>query len=109
MNANGSVSAKNDWGMFLATLGFFVPPTVALLCALALSRGINWYPASAMWFMYQATRLISYLGFVVYAGLILGNAVYHTTSRKFLVPMGLSLAGAAVIVWYAMQVFKDSW
>ena len=108
MNTHIAVPVNNDWGAFLATLVLALPSTVALLCALALSRDVAWLPAPGTWFIYQVSRYLAYLGIVICAGIVVAEMTQHTTSRKCLVLMGLTLVGAVLLLWYAVQIFKNS-
>jgi len=108
MNTHIAVPPKNDRGAFLATLVLALPSTVALFCALALTRDVAWLPAPGTWFIYQVSRYLAYLGIVICAGIVVAEMTQHTTSRKCLVLMGLTLVGAVLLLWYAVQIFKNS-
>ncbi len=111
MNTYGAIPARNDWGGFLATLILAMPSAVAFLCALALVRDVPWFATSAsgLWFIYEVSRYVAYPGIVICAGIVVALTAQHRTSRKFVVLMGLSLAGAVLLLWYAVQIFKNSW
>lgn len=108
MNTHVAVPPKSDWGVFLATLALALPSTVVLSCALALPRDIAWLPAPGTWFIYQVSRCVACLGIVICAGMVVAETTQHTTSRKCLVLMGLTLVGAILLLWYALQIFKNS-
>lgn len=111
MNTHSAIRARNDWGAFLATLILAMPSTVAFLCALALGRDVPWLftSASSLWFIYEVSRYVAYLGIVICAGIVVAEATQHRASRKFVVLMGVSLAGAVLLLSYAAQIFKNSW
>jgi hypothetical protein len=101
-----SAATNKDWGLFLATVLLGLPTVVALGCSLALAHGA-WNPASAMWFMYQVSRYVAYVGISVCAGTIIVVAIRHATSRRFLTLMELSLAANVLLLWYAVHIFGN--
>ncbi len=108
MNTDIAVPAKNHWGGFLTTLVLALPSTVALLCALALKRDVAWLPAPSTWLIYITSQYVAYLSIVISAGIVVAETIQHTTSRKSLLLMGLSLVGAVLVLWYAVQIFNES-
>ncbi len=108
MKIYGAIPARNDWRAFLATLILATPSTMAFLCALALVRDVPWLPFSGLWFIYEVSRYVAYVGIVICAGIVVAEATQHRTSRKFVVLLGLSLAGAVLLLWYAVQIFENS-
>jgi hypothetical protein len=94
MNTYSTFPARSDWGAFLATLILAMPSTTAFLCALALVRDVPWIPFSGLWLIYEVSRYVAYLGIVICGGIVVGEATQHRTSRKFVVLMGISVAGA---------------
>jgi hypothetical protein len=88
-------------------LFFLIPSLLALVWVSALSRNAS--PASALWFLYEVSRLCAYIGIVIATGVTLGIAIRRTASRLFVALMILSIGSAALLVWYAAHILKSPW
>ena len=60
---------------------FLIPSLLAFAWVSALSRNAS--PASALWFLYEVSRLLAYIGIVISTGLTLGIAIRRTASGLF--------------------------
>ena len=66
--------AGSKW--LFGVLFFLIPSLLAFAWASALSRSAS--PASALWFLYEVSRLFAYIGIVIATGLSLGIAIRGT-------------------------------
>ena len=66
-------------------------------------------PASAVWFLYVATRLIAYVGIIIATALTLGIAIRRVTSGLFLALMSIATTSAALLLWYTAHIFRSPW
>ena len=105
--SDGMQSTEQPGRTVLQWILFFLTPSVIpLAAAVGLSR--EWVPANGgAWILYDVSRPIGYLGLLVAAGIALGVLIHHTTSLLWEVLMGLSIASAAAMLWYAAQIFQS--
>ena len=96
-------SKKSGAGLFLVTLLFGVPSIIAFGCAFASSH-TRWYPSSALWFIYEASRYVAYVGIAVSVGMIVTVAIQRSISSKYIAWMGFSVAATVVILWCAARI-----
>lgn len=106
-NAAAAVPAENNWLAALATVALALPSAMALLCADAISQGLTWFPASSMWFMYQASRYVAYLGIAASAGIVVTLVAQHKTSRNCIVVTACSLVANVLLLWAAIHLFNN--
>ena len=97
--------AGSKW--LFGILFFLIPSVLAFAWVSALSRNAS--PASALWFLYEVSRLLAYIGIVIATGLTLGIAIRRTASGLFVALMILSIGSAALLVWYTVHIFKSPW
>src|SRR6202046_5322489 len=64
---------------------------------------------SGMWFMYQVSQYLSYLGLVVAVVLTIINGSLRTTARIFVFLMGLFFFGGIFGLWYANHIYRSPW
>lgn len=103
MDTSVQDSKKSGAGLFLVTLLFGVPSIIAFGCAFASSHA-RWYPSSALWFIYEASRYVAYVGIAVSVGMIVTVAIQRSISRKYIAWMGFSVAATVVILWCAARI-----
>jgi len=63
--------AGSKW--LFGALFFLIPSLLAFAWVSALSRNAS--PASALWFLYEVSRLLAYIGIIIATGLTLGIAI----------------------------------
>ncbi len=100
-----SADAQTKW--FFGILFLLTPSGLAFICAFALSRNAS--PASAVWFLYEVSRLIAFVGIVTATAFTLGFAIRRVTSGVFLALMIVSIGSAALLLWYAAHIFRGPW
>jgi len=88
------------WVLFLLT-----PTLVALGASAALARQSP--SVSALWFLYETSRLFGYMGIVVAAFLTLRLTSRHVVSRRLSLLVIASIACTALILWYAASLVKN--
>jgi hypothetical protein len=64
---------------------------------------------SGMWFLYQVSQYLSYLGLVVAAVLTIVNGSLRTTARIFIFLMALLIVGGISALWYATHIYRSPW
>ena len=100
-----STDAQTKW--LFGILFLLTPSGLAIVWAFALSRNAS--PASAVWFLYEVSRLIAFVGIVTAAALTLSFAARRVTSGVFLTLMIVSTGSAALLLWYAAHIFRGPW
>ena len=91
---------------WLFGIPFFLIPS---LLASAWVSSLSPSSASALWFLYEISRLFAYIGIVIATGLTLGFAIRRTVSGLFVALMILSIGSAALLVWYRAHIFRRPW
>jgi|SRR5579862_385167 hypothetical protein len=97
--------AGSKW--LFGVLFFLIPSLLAFAWVSALSR--NALPASALWFLYEVSRLLAYIGIVIATGLTLGIAIRGTASGLFVALMMLTIGSASLLLWYTVHIFRSPW
>jgi hypothetical protein len=103
MQASGDVGSKWLFGI----LFLLVPSFLAFIWVTALSR--HALLASAVWFLYEVSRLIACIGIITATAVTVGIAIRRATSGLFLALMILSIGSAAVLLWYTTRIFRGPW
>ncbi|MGA8142478.1 MAG: hypothetical protein WB987_01140 [Candidatus Acidiferrales bacterium] len=103
MQVTGDAGSKWLFGI----LFLLIPCWLAFVWVSALSR--NATPASAVWFLYEVSRLVGYVGILAAAGITVGAAIRRATSGLFLALMVLSIGSAALVLWYTAHIFRSPW
>jgi hypothetical protein len=103
MQATHAAGSKWVFGI----LFFLIPSLLAFAWVSALSRNAS--PASALWFLYEVSRLFACIGIVIATGFTLGIAIRGSASGLFVALMILSIGSAALLVWYTVHIFKSPW
>ena len=100
--------ATNDAGskQLLGILFLLTPSVLAFASVFALSRNAS--PASALWFPYEVTRLIAYVGIIIAAGLAL-EAATRRISGFFVALMILFTGSGTLLLWYTVHIFRSPW
>jgi hypothetical protein len=98
-------AAGSKW--LFGILFFLIPSLLAFAWVSALSRNAS--SASALWFLYEVSRLLAYIGIVIATALTLGIAIRRTASGLFVALMILSIGSAGLFLWYTMHIFRSPW
>ena len=69
-----------------------VPTLLAVLASALMTRDVK--RVSGLWLLYEASRLVGYIGIVIAAGLTISAAVRRVSSILLIVLMTLSIGGA---------------
>jgi hypothetical protein len=64
---------------------------------------------SGMWFMYQVSQYLAYLGLVVAAVLTIINIKQHEVSRIIVFLMAISIVSGISALWYAVYIYRSPW
>ena len=64
---------------------------------------------SGMWFMYQVSQYLSYLGLVVAVVLTIINGSQRAMSRIFIFLMALLIVSGVSALWYATHIYRSPW
>ncbi|MGD0956732.1 MAG: hypothetical protein ABR953_07855 [Candidatus Acidiferrales bacterium] len=93
---------------FWLTLLLITPSVVSVFASAALSREAG-FPSSALWFLYNDSLYIGYVGVVIAGILTVIKAVQGQISRVFVWLMGASVIVAILLLWYAHHVYRNPW
>ena len=64
---------------------------------------------SGMWFMYQVSQYIAYLGLIVAVVLTIINGSQRAIARIFVFLMALLIVGGISALWYATHIYRSPW
>ena len=64
---------------------------------------------SGMWFMYQVSQYIAYLGLVVAVVLTIITGSQLSISRIFVFLMALLIVSGISALWYATHIYRSPW
>ena len=64
---------------------------------------------SGMWFMYQVSQYIAYLGLIVAVVLTIINGSQRAISRIFIFLMALLIVSGISALWYATHIYRSPW
>jgi hypothetical protein len=64
---------------------------------------------SGMWFLYQVSQYLGYLGLVVAAVLTIINGTQHLISRVIVFLMALFIVSGISALWYATHIYRSPW
>jgi hypothetical protein len=93
---------------FWLTLLLIAPSIISFLASAVLSREAD-FPSSALWFLYNDSLYIGYVGVVIAGILTVFKAVQGQISRVFVWLMGASVIAAVFLLWYAHHVYRNPW
>jgi hypothetical protein len=95
-------------GTFAVALLLITPSILAVFASFATVHGVS-FPASALWFTYEASLYLGYIGVVVVAVLTYSAAVVGQIPRVFVWLMGISGVAGAFLLWYASHIYQSPW
>jgi hypothetical protein len=90
------------------TLLLITPSIASSFASAAIAREAD-FPSSALWFLYNDSLYIGYVGVVVAGILTVVKAVQGQISRVFAWLMGASVIAAVLLLWYAHHVYRNPW
>jgi hypothetical protein len=102
--------AKRGGGIatLLYTLLLVSPCFFAWACSYVLSQG-GPNSHSGMWFIYQVSQYLAYLGLVVAFVLTIINAKQAVISRIIVVLMALCIVSGISALWYSVHIYRSPW
>jgi hypothetical protein len=102
--------AKRGGGVttLLYTLLLVSPCFFAWACSWVISQG-GPNSHSGMWFIYQVSQYLAYLGLVVAVVLTIINAKQAVISRTVVFLMTLSIVSGISALWYAVHIYRSPW
>jgi hypothetical protein len=99
---------KSGGRQVLATVLLVLPAGFALFASSWLSNGSQ-YIISGLWFMYQVSRYLAYVGILVAASLTAAAIVRRTVSAGVVMLMASSTLAAIFLLWYAAHIYRSPW
>jgi hypothetical protein len=82
----------------------------SFMAAYAITAARSHLPlVSGFWFLFELSRLLAFAGLVIATGITVDVARQHSSSIGLVLLMGLSIAGAAGLLWYASQTSEQLW
>jgi hypothetical protein len=64
---------------------------------------------SGMWFMYQVSQYLAYLGLIVAAVLTIINFKQAALPRIIVFLMAISIVSGISALWYAVHIYRSPW
>jgi hypothetical protein len=95
-------------GTFAVALLLITPSILAVFASFSTAHGVS-FPASALWFTYQISLYLGYIGVVVVAVLTYSAAVMGEIHRAFVWLMGISGLLGIFLLWYAAHIYRNPW
>jgi type III secretory pathway component EscS len=93
---------------FLATVLLATPSFFALGFAVALSRAEQ-YPLSALWFVYEVSRNVGFLGVAVGTIITFVAAMRRRIPESTLGLMASAVVTAIILLWCAARILPSGW
>jgi hypothetical protein len=93
---------------FLVTVLLMMPSIFALGFSLTLSRTEH-YPLSALWFVYEVSRNVGYIGIAAGTIVTVAAAMRRTISEATLVLMSSAVVTAIILLWCAARILPAGW
>lgn len=84
-----------------------LPALFALFCSLWLAHATE-IASSGVWFVYEASRSLGYMGIAFAAGITAIALVWHTVSRTIAFWMASATLSAIVLLWCASAIFQGA-
>ena len=101
-------SRKDGLGLLLVSFFLALPSLCAFCSSWVILHGTK-FPLSSVWFLYEISRNVGYVAVAVGTSLTVIVAIRHTVSETFVFLMGISVAGATFLLWYAGHIFRSPW
>jgi hypothetical protein len=100
---------NDDAALYLGVVLLVIFPAVlAFICS-------KWFPygsphfTSGLWFFYEASRGMAYLGIVLAVVFTVAAVIQRTVSRKMAMLMALTTFAASALLWYAIHMYLSPW
>jgi hypothetical protein len=108
MDEENAVAKRGGVTTLLFTLLLVSPCFCAWACSWVISQG-GPNSHSGMWFIYQVSQYLAYLGLVVALVLTIINAKEAAISRIIVFLMTLSIVSGISALWYAVHIYRSPW
>jgi hypothetical protein len=108
MDEENAVARRGGVTTLLFTLLLVSPCFFAWASSWVISQG-GPNSHSGMWFMYQVSQYIAYLGLTVATVLTIINAKQDAISRIIVFLMALSIVCGIAALWYAVHIYRSPW
>jgi hypothetical protein len=108
MDEENAVARRGGVTTLLFTLLLVSPCFFAWASSWVISQG-GPNSHSGMWFMYQVSQYIAYLGLTVATVLTIINAKQEAISRIIVFLMALSIVCGIAALWYAVHIYRSPW
>jgi hypothetical protein len=108
MDEENAVAKRGGVTTLLFTLLLVSPCFFAWACSWVISQG-GPNSHSGMWFIYQVSQYLSYLGLVVALVLTIINAKETAISRIIVALMAISIVSGISALWYAVHIYRSPW
>jgi hypothetical protein len=108
MDEENAVAKRGGVTTLLFTLLLVSPCFFAWACSWVISQG-GPNSHSGMWFIYQVSQYLSYLGLVVALVLTIINAKEAAISRIIVFLMAISIVSGISALWYAVHIYRSPW
>jgi hypothetical protein len=108
MDEENAVAKRGGVTTLLFTLLLVSPCFFAWACSWVISQG-GPNSHSGMWFIYQVSQYLAYLGLVVALVLTIINAKETAISRIIVVLMAISIVSGISALWYAVHIYRSPW
>lgn len=108
MDEENAVAKRGGVTTLLFTLLLVSPCFFAWACSWVISQG-GPNSHSGMWFIYQVSQYLSYLGLAVAMVLTIMNAKEAAISRIIVFLMAISIVSGISALWYAVHIYRSPW
>jgi hypothetical protein len=108
MGEENAVAKHGGVTTLLFTLLLVSPCFFAWACSWVISQG-GPNSHSGMWFIYQVSQYLSYLGLIVALVLTIMNAKGAARSRIIVFLMAMSIVSGISALWYAVHIYRSPW
>jgi hypothetical protein len=108
MDEENAVAKRGGVSTLLFTLLLVSPCFFAWACSWVISQG-GPNSHSGMWFIYQVSQYLSYLGLAVAMVLTIMNAKEAAISWIIVFLMAISIVSGISALWYAVHIYRSPW
>jgi len=108
MDEENAVAKSGGVTTLLFTLLIVSPCFFAWASSYVISQG-GPNSHSGMWFMYQVSQYLAYLGLVVAAVLTMISVKQPEVSRIIVFLMAVSIVSGISALWYAVHIYRSPW